>query len=182
MCELATDGNIAAIKLLVKHRVDVNAPNRNGRLAIQEAAIRNNRELVMLLFDHGSRLDWRDPHYGGSAVGWATAGGNIELREELLDRSRDVFDLTRFGRLEQLKRLLEESPETAQKSTRHGNTPLHLVCGRTPHAQQIIDLLLSKGADPNAKNDDGQTPLAVQEEPDDDAIVELLKARGAREG
>lgn len=179
MCELATESNIAAIELLLKHRVDVNAPNRNGRLAIQEAAIRNNRELVLLLLDHGSRLDWRDPHYGGSPVGWAMAGGNIELRDELLDRTNDVFDLTRYGRLEQLKFLLEESPEAASQRTARGHTPLHQVCGGTPHAAEIIDLLLSKGADLNAKNNDGQTPLTVQEEPDDDAIIELLKARGA---
>jgi len=42
----------------------------------------------------------------------------------------------------------------------------------------IIDLLLSQGADLNAKNNDGQTPLTIQE-PDDDAIVALLKERGA---
>ncbi len=180
MCELTTQGNLASIKILLKHQVDVNAPNRNGRLAIQEAAIRNNRELVMLLLDHGARLDLRDPHYGGSPVGWATAGGNRELRDELLDRTNDVFDLTRFGRIEQLKRLLDQSPEAACRSTPKGSTPLHMVCGRTPHAAEIIDLLLSKGADLNAKNDDGKTPLAAQDEPDDDVIVELFKARGAR--
>ncbi len=179
MCELATQGNIACITILLNHQIDVNAPNRNGRLAIQEAAIRNNRELVMLLLDHGSRLDLRDPHYGGSPIGWATAGGNIELRDELLDRTTDVFDLSRFGRIEQLKSLLEQSPEAAHQCTRKGSTPLHMVCGQTPHAAEIIDLLLSKGADLNAKNNDGKTPLSAQEEPDDDVIVELLKARAA---
>ena len=134
---------------------------------------------VLLLVEHGARLDYRDPEYGGTAVGWATAGGNMDLREELLDMTEDVFDLTRYGRLEQLRRLLERSPAAASQVTRHGWTPLHQVCGMTPHAEEIIDLLLSNGAELNAKNSKGNTPLAVQEEPDDDTIADLLKARGA---
>lgn len=180
LCELAMEANLPAIRLLLKHGVDVNAPNRNERLAIQEAAIRGNRELVLLLIQHGSRLDWRDPHYGGSPVGWASAGGNIELRNEILDRTQDVFDLARYGRLEQLQALLTKSPELVAQKTRHGQTPLHVVGGITPQPEAVIDLLLSFGADLSALNNEGQTPLAAQEEPEDDVVIELLRKRGAR--
>jgi len=40
-----------------------------------------------------------------------------------------------------------------------GKTPLHFAkCDRTASATGIAKLLLANGADPNARNDDGETP------------------------
>jgi len=50
----------------------------------------------------------------------------------------------------------------------------------TPRAEEMIDLLLSRGADLETRNRRGFTPRARQAELEDDSVAEMLKARGAR--
>jgi len=44
---------------------------------------------------------------------------------------------------------------------------------------ELVNLLLEKGADPNARNGEGKTPLTFAREKGHDSVVELLRKRGA---
>jgi len=58
-----------------------------------------------------------------------------------------------------------------------GNTPLTLAVGE--RKQDIVQLLLERGAKPDAKNRGGDTPLLIALEADDSGIVRMLLSRGA---
>jgi len=45
----------------------------------------------------------------------------------------------------------------------------------------VVALLIDKGADVNAKDRDGKTPLSLAQEKGHNEIIELLKKRGAKE-
>ena len=47
--------------------------------------------------------------------------------------------------------------------------------------KDIVELLISKGADVNVKTKDGKTPLLVALKKDQKEIVELLISKGAKE-
>jgi ankyrin repeat protein len=60
---------------------------------------------------------------------------------------------------------------------RNTNTPLHYAADRGH--KDIVELLIAKGADINAKNNDGQTPLHYAVEKGHNDIAELFIADGA---
>ncbi len=44
---------------------------------------------------------------------------------------------------------------------------------------ELVNLLLENGADPNARNGEGKTPLIFAREKGQDSVVELLRKSGA---
>ena len=46
--------------------------------------------------------------------------------------------------------------------------------------KEVIEQLLAKGSDVNAKDNDGNTPLSLATARSNAAVVELLKAHGAK--
>lgn len=70
-----------------------------------------------------------------------------------------VTDLFRayFGDLESFKRQMKENPGLVSKDMGYGSTPLHLAA--ESNRPQVIEYLVSKGADVNARNNGGYTPL-----------------------
>ena len=103
------------------------------------------------------------------------------MRDLILDHSRDVFDLVRFGRADRLGTVLDKEPALATTSRPDGRTPLHFVESNGADGAAIIDLLLEHGADLNATDDDGATPLSAARSTGNEATIERLKERGATE-
>ncbi|KAM0429590.1 hypothetical protein ACHAPT_006186 [Fusarium lateritium] len=61
------------------------------------------------------------------------------------------------GNVEMVKLILHRvDPNVADAL---GNTPLHYLSGDRQVAKEVLDLLMAKGADINAYNEDGETPL-----------------------
>ena len=68
----------------------------------------------------------------------------------------------------------------AKDGDQNGATPLHEAAWRS--RKEIVDLLISKGADVNDKDNEGQTPLdlAVQHKRTDN--IDLLRKHGGKTG
>jgi hypothetical protein len=102
-----------------------------------------------------------------------------------------AVELTRVihsGDLDALRRMLAERPElaTAHMIGRKGGrrTPLHVAAdwpGYFPAAPQAVALLLDAGADPNARQQGGFTPIHAAAQNRDDELYELLRRHGADE-
>lgn len=178
LLEAAT--NAAATRLLLDLGADPDAPNENGRVPLHWAAWENNGEVVHLLLARGASCEIREKDHDATPVGFANHAGHFELRDLLLDHSRDVFDLAAWGRVEQLGEVLQSDPGMANACLAGGHTPVHGVTA-SPEGQQVLDLLLAHGADIDAAAADGATPLSAAVERGDVELVALLRERGARE-
>ena len=88
-----------------------------------------------------------------------------------------LHDAVMRGDVAQVTRLLSEGSDVNVRDRYTGSTPLHRA-GLTAR-KDIMELLLAKGADVNAKNDDGRTPLHVVVLTAQKDLVELLLAKGA---
>lgn len=144
LVRLAQSNRLDAVRLLLDLGADPNELAMNGRGALHEAAWAGHRETIELLLERGAHLDLRSRAHGGTAVGYAHHAGRLELRDLLLERSRDVFDLVAFGRAERLAAVLEAEPELIGKPRNDGAT-LMAAAKETGNAA-VIEVLKSYGA------------------------------------
>ena len=172
--------NAAATRLLLDLGADPDAPNERGRVPLHWAAWENSGEVVRMLLARGASCEIRERDHDATPVGFANHAGNFELRDLLLDHSRDVFDLAAYGRAEQLAAVLESDPALAKARLAGGHAPVHGVTA-SPEGEQALDLLLAHGADIDAAGSDGTTPLSAALGRGDEELAALLRARGASE-
>ncbi len=110
------------------------------------------------------RLDLRPEEAGArddagrSPVLLALSLGHEDLIDVLLDVNPplDVFDSAAVGRTRGLGELLEGEPALARSVAPDGFTPLHLAA--LYGQKDAAELLLEAGADPSARDAEGQTP------------------------
>ncbi len=167
-------------RLLLELGADPNAPNEKGRVPLHWAAWANNTEVVGLLLARGGNCEIREHEHNATPVGFANHAGHFELRDLLLDHSRNAFDLAAFGRTEQLAEVLATDPEQAKARGAGGHTLFHAVPAGSS-CEQMLDLLAAHGADIDAAANDGATPLSAAVERGDEQLAAMLRARGARE-
>ena len=177
LLEAAT--NAAATRLLLDLGADPDAPNEKGRVPMHWAAWENSGEVVRLLLARGASCEIRERDHDATPVGFANHAGHFELRDLLLDHSRDVFDLAAYGRVVQLGEILESDPALAKARLAGGHTPVHGVTA-TPEGKRVLDLLIACGADIDAAAADGATPLSAALARGEEELAALLRARGAR--
>jgi len=84
-----------------------------------------------------------------------------------------IHDAAKKGNLEVIKEHLSAGVDIHSKDERMGSTPLHFAVMYS--RRDAISLLISEGADVNAKNKYGDTPLHKSS----DFVVELLIEKGA---
>jgi ankyrin repeat protein len=143
----------AAIRTLLKQRVEVNAPQVDGMTALHWAAYHDDVKTAKLLVAAGANVK-AENRYGVTALSMACVNGNTELVESLLGAGAD--------------------PNTA---LRGGETVL-MTAARTGRIGPV-KALLSRGADVNAKEKDRQTALMWAAAEGHTEVVELLLKAGA---
>jgi len=121
------EGDVAEAGRLLKEGADVNATNRYGASAMRLAADTANTELIRLLLKAGA--DPESPNADGeTALHLVARSGNVEAAKLLLKAGAKVEAVEQFG----------------------GQTPLMWAAAR--RHPEMVELLLSKGADVNARS------------------------------
>jgi ankyrin repeat protein len=152
-------GNVRAISLLLSKSADINARSKLSRYTALHVAIKsNNPSAVALLIEHGASPLAPDAS-GMTAWGLAVSCGNLEIVKSFL--AMDAIDVKNVAR-------------QGEQSAR----PLMLA---VEHAkEQVVELLVDKGAEIEAMDRDGNTAL-IKAAGDKRGVptVQVLLERGA---
>jgi catechol 2,3-dioxygenase-like lactoylglutathione lyase family enzyme len=160
-------------------------------LAVTEGSLESAR----LLLDAGADVQGLGDHHGSGVIGWATClrpSFNLEIVALLLARGarHHIFSAVAVRDIELVQDLVEETPDClAFRRSRfeQHQTPLHVAVAapdgleaRPPHVE-MVELLIELGADLEAEDDKGRTPLAVAMMRGDRETTRRLRAAGAKE-
>ncbi|SDM22238.1 hypothetical protein SAMN05421823_111147 [Catalinimonas alkaloidigena] len=131
------------VMLLLRHHADVGARDAQGCTPFLIAAAHDQTVAALLLLDQGAKLGATDKD-GNSALHYAASTGSLRMVEFLLARGLDL-----------------------EKTNRHHRTPLMAAILGSPLFEtsevgervQAAELLLTRGANPNAQDLEGNMPL-----------------------
>jgi ankyrin repeat protein len=166
----AYDGSVEIARLLIEKGADVKAVDESGMSVLEIAASVNNLEVARLLIARGADVNTTDGQ-GFTPLGDAVSAGDrsAELVKLLLDHGAKV-NVASGNTVEIVK----------NGKIRIGwMTPLLLAVPQANY--QVVEMLVKAGAQVNAKDIRGLTPLvlAVATDHADPRIVRLLLENGA---
>ncbi len=184
-----------AVRLLLEHGADPNARDvGDNATPLHFAAANGTLDTVRLLLDSGADVHGSGDLHNGEVIGWAAREGNEAVINLLLERGarHHIFSAMALRDRDLVQKLVEEDPDCLWRRRsrfENGHTPLHaafaspdglgFLAGRPDYG--MLELLIELGADVEATDDKGRTPLAVAMLRGDREAIPLLKAAGAKE-
>ena len=185
-----------AVRMLLAHGADPNARDvGDNATPLHFAAGGGTLESVRLLLDAGADVHGAGDLHESGVIGWAVGDGthvNHEVVAELLAHGarHHIFSAIGIGDIALVESIVEENPdELSRRRSRfeQRQTALHFALSapdglRTKPAQHAMAaLLIELGADVDAEDASGRTPLAIAMLRGDVEAMRLLKAAGATE-
>lgn len=179
----ACNGNLNEIKTMVSTGANVNVdfPRYTPLCA---ASFHGHKEIVEYLIAHGATVTSTNFHCGYTPLYWALLGDRKDVIKQLLDKDADVNIAATEGRLVCLARseaalqmLLDKGAEVNVPGDKR--PPLHIAAYQGN--LEVARALLARGAQPNALNSWGATPLheAARSDCANQEMVALLIKHGA---
>jgi ankyrin repeat protein len=184
-----------AVRLLLEHGADPDARDLGDNATpLHVAAANGALDSVHLLLDAGADVHGTGDVHNGDVIGWAAREGNEAVINLLLERGarHHIFSAMALRNRDLVQTLVEEDPDCLLRRRsrfENGHTALHaawaspdglgFLAGRPDYA--MLELLIELGADVEATDDKGRTPLALAMLRGDDEAIRLLKASGAKE-
>ena len=152
----AVNGNPAITRLLLEAGADANTTVTQGQTVLMVAARTGNADAVRALIEKGANVNARETQLGETALMWAASENHAAAAALLIERGADVsarsstiaFPKDRFG----LEGVLTILP--------HGNWTPQMYAGRDGGVD-VVPVLVKAGADVNAVDPDGTTPLVL---------------------
>jgi len=187
LLEACVNGDAAIIEKLLGAGADPNTAQPEGETALMTASRTGNVDAVKMLLDHGAHVNARENWRGQSALMWAAAERHSAVVGLLIQRGADVnarsriFDFTGLmpkqgsvpmnyprGGFTALLFAAREGDLASGRTLVNAKAKLNLSDpdGTTPLIEAIINFhfdfaafLLDRGADPNARDNKGRSPL-----------------------
>jgi ankyrin repeat protein len=187
LLEAAKRGDTAAVRTLLRHRPDVNAPDVDGATALHWAAERDNVDTVDLLVRAGADVRIAN-RYGVTPLLVACTNGNAAIVEKLLQAGADpntmssegetaLMTAARTGKAEPVKLLVAHGAKVDAKEQLRGQTAV--MWAAAENNADVVTTLLETGADVNARSKGGFTALLFAVRAGSRDAVQVLLAHGA---
>ncbi len=146
-------GQVRKIKQAISEGANVNHHDEDGFTPIMCAILEDKPipDVIKLLVENGGNVYLNDNREKWTALHFAARAGHVEIAKILLDAgalidARDIF----------------------------GNTPLMRAISAFRNRDQMIRFLIQHGADRNASNDSGISPMSLIESMKDQNLMNLL--------
>lgn len=196
-------GSVEVVKELLSHGADLTAKNHAGANALMAAAEAGDAAVVRVLLDHGadpnSTARIVESNLSISALMIAAQMGHMDCVKLLLERGADVNLTTEHGnalhfaaftnRREIARLLLDRGIKVNVQGRRlvsfrndSGFTPLMYAASNETGDPTIVQWLIERGADLDAKASSGETALSLARMRGETKIVAALLAAGAKPG
>jgi|HubBroStandDraft_6_1064221.scaffolds.fasta_scaffold38767_2 ankyrin repeat protein len=177
----------ACVRLLLERGADVDIRDYgDNAYALHFAADAADLEVVKMLVEAGSDVVGAGDDHQIGVLGWATCFRRV--REDVADyllacgARLNLWSAIALDRADDVRSLVTRDPSvlSARMSrSEHHRTPLHHAAAK--NRPSILRLLIDLGADPNATDASGATPLTTAaQEHADEAIVAMLIDAGAK--
>ena len=203
--ESAEKGDAFAVKLFLAAGIDPNATDEEGNTAMMYAARARSAddlyaanekvsaararyaEIIKALLKAKADVNEKN-RGGGTALSWAAAWRNIDTVRVLLDNGADVeainatfFDAAEDGQTDILRVLRDRGADVHKVGSGALRSAAGSGSGRVTDEQlsDTVRFLLDLGADVNASDKEGWTPLLLAAERGHPSVARILLDRGA---
>ncbi|PTD07843.1 Ankyrin-3 [Fusarium culmorum] len=160
----ALTGQYKIIKKLLEYGADGNATTENGRSVLAYTVSANSVPSAQTLLDHGADIETRDNN-DNTPLLVAVLCNAIEMASFLLEHDANV-------------EAADDNGVSIDARTTHDENTALIRAVRDGYPQ-IVSLLIKLGADVNASNNIGWTPLHFAAETGFEDVVEILLKAGA---
>lgn len=169
--------NPDAVNILLENRAKVNIINKDGKTALMTASQYGTSEIIAALLDHKADVKARDK-LGNTSLHIASRYNTSESVTVLLDAGSDINAMNDKGFTPLDFALKNAGLDGTEAIIRLGINARLLEQCKSGDTQTIADLI-NKGADVNARNEYGLTPLIIACDNNNPEAVSLLLEHGA---
>lgn len=175
--------NEKMLDLLIKAGADVNAEDKNNRTPLKDAASINNVKLVEILLN-APNIDINKYNI----LHWAVEKGDTKIVKMLIDKGAKLDSIDKNGDTylhlavlkkheDVLNQLIRTNIININSKNNAGQTPLHLA-----RNSKLVTILINAGANIEAINKFGETPLALAIKYKEKEIENILNIQSTKLG
>ncbi len=179
------DGSFDIATVLVDAEAYVNLKSTEGYAPLFVAVQNKHKPVVEYLLSNGARIDEKNGPDGLTALYKACANGSLDIATVLVDAEADINVKDEFGftpfysavqnkHIPVIKYLLSKGARIDEKNGPYDDTALNRAC--VIGSLEIVKILVNAGADINAVNKQGKSPLDFAVEKNHQSIVDYLKS------
>jgi ankyrin repeat protein len=172
---LGSARNKEVAEILIAAGADVNFKNVRGGTPLHWT---NERDVAEILIAKGADVNSKT-NKDVTPLHVAIAAGRKDIANLLIVNGADIdiFAAAALGFVDKVKALLNENPNLVRHYYSRGFRPLHEAAKW--EEKEVAELLLSNGADINAKDNDGRTALHEALRRGHEDLAKFLAAKGA---